>query len=106
MTNDVNSAPPATLVGIADVSGSRRLTSDKQETENATQSPPERSRDTVALTDGARLLQKVESELANAADVDVTRVNALKDAVADGSYKIDDRTVADKILRSDTERSS
>ena len=59
--------------------------------------------DTVSLTDSARLLQKLEENVANTPVVDSLRVDALKKAVQDGSYQIDAGNIADKLLDIDRE---
>ncbi|MFK8053612.1 MAG: flagellar biosynthesis anti-sigma factor FlgM [Woeseiaceae bacterium] len=106
MTNDINGVPPSGLASVVDVTGSRNVSSEKPDSGQSQSNVPAQSRETVALTDSARLLQKVEVELSNASDVDISRVETLKNAVASGSYEFDDRAVADKLLRSDAERSS
>lgn len=105
MTNDVNGIPSSSLKGITDVAGSRKVDNKQQPADTASESASQSARDTVALTDGARLLQRVESELANASEIDSKRVSELKESIATGSYKVDDRAIADKVLRSDSERS-
>lgn len=103
MSSDIEGVGSGGLSKIADVASSRRVNS-----ETAPEQQPKennsRPSDTVALTDGARLLAKVESAVAQAPDVDVERVEAVKAAIQDGSYQIDDQQIADKILRSDVER--
>ncbi|MEN7342606.1 MAG: flagellar biosynthesis anti-sigma factor FlgM [Pseudomonadota bacterium] len=104
MANDIKGVPPSSLTGINDVTGSRRVAAEKQSAGSTPESGPERSGETVELTDGAKLLQRVESELASAASVDTQRVSELKDAIANGNYQVDDQAIAEKLLRSDGER--
>ncbi|MEM7764365.1 MAG: flagellar biosynthesis anti-sigma factor FlgM [Pseudomonadota bacterium] len=104
MTNEINGVPPKTLSGITDVSSNRRVSGERPQSGASDQAAPERSSDTVALTDGAKLLARVEAELASAADIDVERVTALKESIATGNYQVDDNAIADKLLRSDAER--
>ena len=104
MANDIKGVPPSSLTGISDVAGSRRVAAEKQDAGNSPNPAPEQSGETVALTDGAKLLQRVESELASAASVDTQRVSALKEAIASGDYQVDDQAIAEKLLRSDGER--
>ncbi len=59
--------------------------------------------DTVSLTDSARLLQKLEENVANTPVVDNLRVDALKQAVREGTYEIDAGKIADKLLDIDRE---
>jgi negative regulator of flagellin synthesis FlgM len=54
--------------------------------------------DHVTLTASARTLQKIEAAVAKAPVVDAAKVQAIKQAVNDGSYQVDAGRVADKLL--------
>lgn len=54
--------------------------------------------DTVSLTDTAARLRELEAALAGAPDVDSARVEALRQAIAEGKYTIDSVHVADKLV--------
>jgi negative regulator of flagellin synthesis FlgM len=55
--------------------------------------------DTVKITQSGMLLSKLEELVQRAPVVDAERVAAFKDAIASGSYEIDDRQVADRLLK-------
>jgi negative regulator of flagellin synthesis FlgM len=56
--------------------------------------------DSVRLTGEAEGLQALERQLGAApAGIDLARVNALRAALADGSYRVDAQQVADRMLR-------
>jgi negative regulator of flagellin synthesis FlgM len=55
--------------------------------------------DTVSITPSGLLLGKLAEVVAATPVVNADRVSAIKDAVASGSYEIDDQQVADKMLR-------
>ena len=55
--------------------------------------------ETVSITQSGMLLSKLEELVQRAPVVDAGRVAALKDAIASGSYEIDDQRVADGLLR-------
>jgi negative regulator of flagellin synthesis FlgM len=55
--------------------------------------------DHVTLTDSARSLQKIEQAVAQAPVVNAAKVAAVKQAVDNGTYKVDAGRVADKILQ-------
>jgi len=55
--------------------------------------------DTVSLTASGLLMSKLQDVVAATPAVDADRVGAIKDALASGSYEIDDQQVADKMLR-------
>lgn len=57
------------------------------------------SGDTVSITQSGLLMSKLEELVQSAPVVDSERVAALKDAIASGSYEIDDRRVADRLLK-------
>lgn len=65
-------------------------------------SPAERT-DSVRLTGEAEGLHALERELGAApASIDMIRVNALRAAIADGSYRVDAQQVADRMLALDS----
>jgi negative regulator of flagellin synthesis FlgM len=55
--------------------------------------------DTVTLTQSGLLLSKLEEVVAGSPVVDQQRVTEIKDALAAGTYEIDDQRVADRLLR-------
>lgn len=57
--------------------------------------------DSVDLTDGARQLQDLQAAVAGTPVVDSGRVEALRDAIANGSYTIDPQRIADGLLAQD-----
>lgn len=59
--------------------------------------------DTVELTSGAKLLERLEKTLASLPDADPARVEAVKTAIASGDYQVDAGRIADALLRFDRE---
>ena len=57
------------------------------------------SGDAVNLGDGAERLRSLEAAVASAPEVDVERITALKQAIADGSYQIDTGKLAEKLIQ-------
>jgi negative regulator of flagellin synthesis FlgM len=55
--------------------------------------------DTVKITPSGLLMSKLEELVQSTPIVDRDRVAAIKDALASGTYEIDDQRVADKVLR-------
>jgi negative regulator of flagellin synthesis FlgM len=91
----------------ADAAGARRADTakragDSSSGESSAASAPTAS-DTVNLTRSGLLLSKLEEIVHNAPVVDLDRVRSIKDALASGSYEIDDQRVADNMLRFDRE---
>jgi len=61
--------------------------------------------DQVSLTRTAEELLALETRLQELPGVDEARVAELRDAVREGSYRIDPLAIADKLLRAEQERS-
>jgi len=61
------------------------------------------SGDSVNLTRSGLLMSKLEEVVHGLPVVDADRVRAIKDALASGTYEIDDQTVADNMIRLDRE---
>ena len=55
----------------------------------------------VVLTESAQKLQEVERNLADQPVVDTKKVDATRASIADGSYKVDAKQVADKLIESE-----
>ncbi len=56
-------------------------------------------RDTTCLSGAAREIQAARRFLEEIPDVDETRVEELRKAVASGEYRVDPRELADRLLR-------
>jgi negative regulator of flagellin synthesis FlgM len=59
-----------------------------------------RQPDAVSISDAARSLAAAQKTVSSATDVREDRVAALRSAIADGSYKVDSRSLAASILAS------
>jgi negative regulator of flagellin synthesis FlgM len=58
-----------------------------------------RQADSVSISETARSLSAAHKAVAEAPDVRADRVSAIKAAIADGSYTIDSRALAAKLLK-------
>jgi negative regulator of flagellin synthesis FlgM len=58
-----------------------------------------RQPDTVSLSDSARELSRARASVSDASDVREDRVAALKAAIANGTYSVDSRSLAQSMLR-------
>jgi negative regulator of flagellin synthesis FlgM len=67
--------------------------------------PLEQRGDQVSLTRTAEELLSLETRLQEMPGVDEARVSELREAIRDGSYRIDALDIADKLLRAEQERS-
>lgn len=81
--------------------GSQRTTSVNSRSEssagNSAPAAPA-SGDTLTLTSAAAELLKLEESLAGIPDIDSGRVETIRAAIADGSYRVDADTIVDRLL--------
>ena len=54
--------------------------------------------DQLSLTSSAQLLKELSEAVAASPDVDPSRVEAIRQAIADGTYQVDAQRIADKLL--------
>jgi negative regulator of flagellin synthesis FlgM len=54
--------------------------------------------DKVELSEGSSLLQRVEEALRNVSVVDAAQVDAIKQAITEGRFRVDSSVIADKLL--------
>ncbi len=59
--------------------------------------------DHVTLTNSARTLQQIETAIAKAPVVDSAKVAAVKQAIGSGSYQVNSRSVAGKLLNAESQ---
>lgn len=59
--------------------------------------------DSLRLTGEASGLQALQRELSASADIDVVKVNQVRAAIADGSYKVDPQQIATRMLALESE---
>ena len=73
------------------------VVADKSQSDQA--SVASQTGDHVTLTTSARSLQKLSEAIAQAPVVDAAKVAAVKQALSSGTYQVDTRRVADKMLQ-------
>lgn len=59
--------------------------------------------DTVELTDTASRLNQLSNEIRAADGVDLAKVEAIRERIADGSYEVDAGRIADALIRQEQE---
>ena len=100
MSNKISGFSAAEPVAPLKGSNSSGAVADKSQGEGSTASAStSQTGDHVTLTDSARSLQRIEQAVAQAPVVNTSKVAAVKQAVSDGTYKIDAGRVAGKILQ-------
>lgn len=96
MPIEINGLPPSQVKNTGE-GQTARVGRDEPTRERAENGRPASS-DTVSLTDVAGRLKHLEASLADQPVVDSQRVEALRKALAEGQYQIDDQRVAEKLL--------
>ena len=100
MSNKISGFSAAEPVAPLKGSNSSGAVADKPQGEgSAASASTSQTGDHVTLTDSARSLQRIEQAVAQAPVVNTAKVAAVKQAVSDGTYKIDAGRVAGKILQ-------
>jgi negative regulator of flagellin synthesis FlgM len=75
------------------------VAADKTQADAAASSSTAQTGDQVTLTTSARSLQKLSDAIAQAPVVNSAKVSSIKQALANGTYKVDSASVADKMLQ-------
>lgn len=81
--------------------GSGKVKATTTPTTNAPASPAGKSDDSVSLSSKAHTLSRLETAMADLPDVNEAKVAALKQAVDSGTYEINPRSIAEKMLAQD-----
>ncbi len=97
MTNKISGYSNAEPIAAIKGSASSTVTAEKSQAESAAGSPA-KGGDQVTLTNSARSLQKLEETLANSPVIDHAKVAAVKQALGNGTYKVDAGRTAGKLL--------
>lgn len=107
--NRLNNGPTPTSTGrtgSTQAGKSETVTSGQAPATQSTdeQAPAAKSGESVQLSSEAQVLQKAGEKLRDVPVVDKERVEKLKQAIADGSYQVDAKRVASKLLNFESQR--
>ncbi len=96
MSIDINGISSPIVHGLKDESQLKQPVEKQQVNAEASKSA---TADTVSLSDNAVQLGKIDNSVIAAPVVDVQRVEQVKQAINDGSFKVDAEKVADKLMQ-------
>lgn len=96
MSIDINGIPPSKVPGSADDAKLKQTVEKPAEQQESGKSS---TSDTVSLSDNAVQLGKLENSVVSTPVVDAKRVEQVKLAIQDGSYEVDPKKVADKLMQ-------
>ncbi len=94
MVNEIKNSTHALLSGLANQHQAEQAKDQAKAVGNKTQGTSE---DSVSLTDQAEKLRALESSISNQPVVDTKRVESIRSAILDGSYRVDATKTADKM---------
>jgi negative regulator of flagellin synthesis FlgM len=97
MPVEINGLHPSALKNTGEGTSARVGRDDPSVPKQETGRPS--TSDTVSLTDTATRLKSLENTIASLPVVDAHRVERIKKALAEGTYTIDDKKVAEKLHR-------
>ena len=80
-----------------------RVRNDDSESSSALASAQSKPADSVQLTDTAAKLSELQAEVNAAEGVDLERVEAIREQIADGSYQVDADRIADALMTMEQE---
>ena len=72
-----------------------------QVAQQANSAPTSEQRPEVQLSSQAQSLRNLEDKLQDAPEVNIARVDAIKQALEEGSYEVNDLVVADKLIQAE-----
>ena len=96
MSININGIPSPTVHGVTDDSQLKQSVEKQQVNTDTGKSS---TTDTVSLSDNAMQLGKLDNSSIAAPVVDTQRVEQVKQAISDGSFKVDAAKVADKLMQ-------
>jgi len=97
VTEKISAYSAAEPVAPIKGSSSNGAVADKAQSEGANAAAV-KAGDTLTLTDSARSLQKIEETIAKTPVVNTAKVAQVKHSIQSGTYQVDSRRVADKLL--------
>ncbi|MEH3023220.1 MAG: flagellar biosynthesis anti-sigma factor FlgM [Pseudomonas oryzihabitans] len=98
MALDINRLNPSSTSGMGGTKAASNKEAASAQTSDVKATPSTASGESVSLSAQAQQLSSLTAGLKDLPVVDSDKVSRLKQAIADGSYKVDSQKVADKLL--------
>jgi len=97
MAIDINNVPPSSTQ-VSELGTQRGGNPTHTEKAPEKSSAPTQAADQVGLTQAAQQLRHLEKQIADQPVVDTQKVNAVKEALANGSFEINPARIAEKMM--------
>ncbi len=94
--------PVGPNIPVAEVNDRSEGKKSAEEKAPASSGAAQAAADKVSLTLEARAIGQISESAKSESDVDVAKVNALRDAIANGSFEVNSRSIAEGLIKSDS----
>lgn len=98
MTNSINGTPRNRSEVLNSQSTKTNNVTNKTDSAEKPQSNSASTADTVSITSEANKMRELQSSLANVPDIDMEKVEAIKQEIANGNYPIDHERIASNLI--------
>ncbi|MDH5392171.1 MAG: flagellar biosynthesis anti-sigma factor FlgM [Gammaproteobacteria bacterium] len=98
MTNSISGSSRSRGDILSDQSTKATKTGDVSNAGEKQVSAKTSSADTVSITSEANKIRELQSSLANAPDIDLAKVESIKQEIANGNYPIDHERIASNLI--------
>jgi len=98
MTNSINGAPRNRSEILSDQSSKTAKTEKTNTPVSNDQAASTNTADTVSITGEANRIRELQNSLADVPDIDIEKVEAIKNEIANGNYPIDPERIASNLI--------
>jgi len=98
MTNSINGTPRNRSEILGNQSSNTEKTNEVSTSNESTKANSNGSSDTVSITSEANRIRELQSSLADVPDIDLQKVESIKQEIANGNYPIDHERIASNLL--------
>jgi len=98
MTNSINGTPRNRNEILSDQSSKTAKTENTKAPGNSEQTSKTSTADTVSITGEANRIRELQNSLVDVPDIDLAKVEAIKNEIANGNYPIDHERIASNLI--------